>query len=124
MTTIESLLKTVANEHAAELCELGDTVSDKSLKKGSAYQSMELDGENAYRVIRAAAIESGTVIQDNEDKGVLAVLLKGGIAKMAPVLLVASIKGDRVDLGCYSKEGLILQHAAEKTLAAFLKAVD
>lgn len=85
---------------------------------------MELDGENAYRVIRAAAIESGTVIQDNEDKGVLAVLLKGGIAKMAPVLLVASIKGDKVDLGCYSKEGLILQHAAEKTLAAFSETIN
>ena len=66
MTTIESLLKSIANEHAAELCELGDTISEKNLKKGSVYQSLKLDGGNAYRAIRGAAISSGTVIQDDE----------------------------------------------------------
>ena len=123
MTTIESLLKSIANEHAAELCELGDTISE-NLKKGSVYQSLKLDGGNAYRAVRGAAISSGTVIQDDEDKGVVAVMLKGGIAKMAPILLVTSIKGGEVDLGCYSKEGLIPQHSAEKALRAFLKAIN
>lgn len=124
MTTIESLLKSIANEHAAELCELGDTISEKNLKKGSVYQSLKLDGDNAYRAVRGAAISSGTVIQDDEDRGVVAVMLKGGIAKMAPVLLVTSIKGGEVDLGFYSKEGLIPQHSAEKALRAFLKAIN
>ncbi|WP_137655268.1 hypothetical protein [Bifidobacterium moukalabense] len=120
----QELLKKIANEHAAELCELGDSVSDKSLKKGSYYKELSIDGGNTYLVVRAAAISAGTVIVDEKEKGQLAVLLKSGVGKLAPVLLVAMTKEDKVELGCYSKEGLIPQHAAEKTLKSFMAAIS
>ena len=123
--TVKELLKKIASEHAAELCELGNSVSDKNLKKGSAFRSVVIPGGNAYAVSRAAAIGAGTVILDDKDAGQLAALLKGGVGKLAPVLLVA-VAGDdgKVELGCYSKEGLIPQHAAEKTLEAFVTAIS
>lgn len=121
---VQELLKKVANEHAAELCELGDSVSDKSLKKGSAFQSITVPGGNSYAVARAAAIGAGTVILDEKESGQLAAFLKGGVGKLAPVLLVAVAGNDgKVELGCYSKEGLIPQHAAEKTLKEFVSVI-
>lgn len=124
MKQIETLLKKTANEHAAELCELGDTVSEKSLKKGSAFSETKVPGGNAYLVIRAAAITSGTVIKDDRESGILAALLKGGVANMAPVLLVAIVQDTEVKLGCYSKEGLIAQHAAKNALRTFVEAIS
>lgn len=121
--TVQELLKKIANEHAAELCELGGSVSDKSLKKGSAFKCATIQGGNAYAVVRAAAIGAGTVIMDEKEKGQLAALLKGGVGKLAPVLLVAMADDEKVELGCYSKEGLIPQHAAEKTLKEFVSAI-
>lgn len=120
----QELLKKIANEHAAELCEPGDSVSDKSLKKGSSYQNLAIEGGNAYSVVRAAAITAGTVIMDEKEEGQLAALLKGGVGKLAPVLLVAVVEDNQVALGCYSKEGLIPQHAAEKTLKSFVTAIS
>ena len=121
---VQELLKKIANEHAAELCELGDSVSDKNLKKGSCFQELSINGDNAYAVVRAAAITAGTVVEDNKEEGQLAVLLKGGIGKLAPVLLVAVVKEDEVNLGCYSKEGLIPQHAAQNTMKSFVSAIS
>lgn len=121
---IQEFLKKIANDHAAELCELGDSVSDKNLKRGSAYQSVTVPGGNAYSVTRAAAIGAGTVILDEKELGQLAALLKGGAGKLAPVLLVAMATDDKVDLACYSKEGLIPQHAAEKVLKSLADVIS
>ena len=123
--TVQELLKKTANEHAAELCELGDSVSDKSLKKGSAFERVTVPGRNAYAAVRAATIGAGTVILDDKEAGQLAALLQGGVGKLAPVLLVAVVADDeKAELGCYSKEGLIPQHAAEKTLKEFVAAIS
>ena len=121
---VQELLKKIANEHAAALCELRDRVSDKNRKKGSCFQELSINGDNAYAVVRAAAITAGTVVEDNKEEGQLAVLLKGGIGKLAPVLLVAVVKEDEVNLGCYSKEGLIPQHAAQNTMKSFVSAIS
>lgn len=123
MQAIETLLKARADGYAAPLGELDEKVSGKHFKKGSAYCEATVGGKHAFKKVRDSAIEAGTVLEDDEEAGVITLMAKGGAGGMAPVLLVALVEGNKVTLGAYSKEGLIPQHAAKELVTSFAKTV-
>ena len=91
MQKIETLLKARADSYAASLGELDEKASDKHFRKGSAYGEATVKSAHIFKKVRDSAIETGTVLEDDESAGIVAVMTKGGAGGMAPVLLVALV---------------------------------
>lgn len=124
MTKVETLLREYANEYAAALSELHDEVSDRHFKRGSAYSEVEVHSPCSFKTMRDIAINLGTVLREDEEIGLVIIMVKGGIGGMSPVILLALIDGVKVSLGAYSKEGLIPQHAAKDSVRMFARAIS
>ena len=124
MKEIKAELKRLANEFAPSLCELGNAVSDKRFERGAAVTSATSDSTDPFGQIRGLAVRRGTVIADLPDSGEVAAIIKGGAAKMNPVLFVSLVNGREIRMGAYAKEGLIHQHSAQKLLDEFAMALE
>lgn len=124
MKEIKDELRRLANEFAPSLCELGDSVSDKSFARGAAITSANSNSKDPFGQIRGLALRRGTVIADLPESGEVAAIIKGGAAKMNPVLFVALVSGGKIRMGAYAKEGLIHQHSSQKLLDEFAGALE
>jgi len=116
METMEQLLKKAIKDYA-------ESSVDQIRKKDTAFCTIELHSDKPFKAVRDSAIDAGKVIEEDESKGLVSVLIKDGAAKMSPVLIVARVQANQVELASYFHEGLIPQHAAGKALEVFAKAV-
>lgn len=116
METMEQLLKKAIKDYA-------ESSVDQIRKKDTAFCTIELHSDKPFKAVRDSAIDAGTILEEDEEKGIVNLLIKGGTAKMSPVLVVARVQAGQVEFASYFHEGLISQHAAKKTLETFVNAV-
>ncbi|WP_148219039.1 hypothetical protein [Olsenella uli] len=116
METMEQLLKKAIESHT-------DSSIAEIREKDTAFCKIELHCDRPFKAVRDSAIDAGTVIEEDEDKGIVSVLIKGGAVPTPPALIVARVQANQVELASYFHEGLIPQHAAKKTLEIFAKAM-
>lgn len=119
-TRPKELLRATANDYSESLLELDSKVSDKNFDRGFYIAAADVDADAPFKKVRDTAIKMGMILEEDESLGTVKAMIKGGAANMAPVLLVAIVGKGKVDVGAYSREGLIRQHAAKKTAERFM----
>lgn len=124
MEELSKSLKKAANDYAAALGELDTQINDRRFSNGSFFSAVKVNGDNTYKTVRDALIDMGIILLDDEKRGVVLAMLKGGVGKLAPVLLLAKIDGSNVSLGAYSREGLIRQHIAKNAIESLKKTLQ
>jgi len=95
----------------------------KLLSTETAYFELQKEGDDVFLSARNALIESGKVLEEDRDNGLLEGLVFSGIGNMNPAVLVISVEKDIIYISAYAKEGLIKQHTAEKAIKKYLKAI-
>lgn len=116
METMEQLLKEAIENYK-------DSPTGEIREKDTAYCKIELHCDKPFKAVHDSAIDAGTILEEDEEKDIVNLLIKGGTAKMSSVLVVARVQAGQVEFASYFHEGLISQHAAKKTLETFVNAV-
>ncbi len=95
----------------------------KILSTETAYGEIEAKESDAFLNARNALIESGKVLREERNKGLIEGLVFSGLGNMNPAVLVISVEKNTIYISAYAKEGLIKQHTAEKAIKRFQKAL-
>ena len=76
---------------------------------------------DTFQIVKAALIQCGKVIEEDDFKGIVAGMIFAGINEMDPAVLVIEIKQDDLEISAYAKEGVIKQNTAEKAIDKYVK---